>query len=60
MPSDDQDKAAGNLSALDLMKAMADVENRAMQKVFGGKQRKASQPYDRDWETLGTQYATLR
>lgn len=48
MPSDEDGKAAGNLSALDLMKAMAEVENRAMHKLFGGKQRKATQPIDRD------------
>ena len=48
MPSDEEGKAAENLSALDLMKAMAEVENRAMHKLFGGKQRKASQPIDRE------------
>ena len=59
MPSDEQDKAASNLSALDLMKAMADVENRAMQKVFGGKQRKASQPIDRHKKLKLTQKAQM-
>ena len=48
MPSDEGGKAAGNLSALDLMKAMAEVENRAMHKLFGGKQRQAPRPANRD------------
>lgn len=48
MPSDEEGKAAGNLSALDLMKAMAEVENRAMHKLFGGKQKPAPRPANRD------------
>ena len=48
MPNDEQGKAADNLSALDLMKAMAEVENRAMHKLFGGKQRQAPRPVSRD------------
>ena len=48
MPNDEQGKAADNLSALDLMKAMAEVENRAMHKLFGGKQRQAPRPASRD------------
>ena len=48
MPSDEDGKAAGNLSALDLMKAMAEVENRAMHKLFGDKQRQAPRPASRD------------
>ena len=59
MQSDEQDKAAGNLSALDLMKAMADVENRAMHKVFGTKRTNVSQPIDREKKLKLTQKAQM-
>jgi len=48
MPSDEDGKAAESLTPLDLMKAMAELENRAMQKLFGGKQRRPSRPVNRD------------
>ena len=59
MPSDEQDKAAGNLTPLDLMKAMADVENRAMHKVFGTRRTNVSQPIDREKKLKLTQKAQM-
>jgi len=48
MSGEEQDKNSAELSAIDLMLAMAQVENRAMHRLFGGRRTKVSQPVDRN------------
>lgn len=48
MSGEEEGEAPENLTAIDLMLAMAQVENRAMHRLFGGRRTKISQPIDRN------------
>jgi DNA-directed RNA polymerase specialized sigma subunit len=48
MSGEEEGEAPENLTAIDLMLAMAQVENRAMHRLFGGRRTKISQPVDRN------------
>jgi len=48
MSGEEEGEAPENLTAIDLMLAMAQVENRAMHRLFGGRRTKVSQPVDRN------------
>ena len=48
MSGEEEGEAPESLTAIDLMLAMAQVENRAMHRLFGGRRTKISQPVDRN------------
>ena len=48
MSGEEEGEAPENLTAIDLMLAMAQGENRAMHRLFGGRRTKISQPVDRN------------
>ena len=48
MSGEEEGEAPESLTAIDLMLAMAQVENRAMHRLFGGRRTKISQPIDRN------------